>query len=172
MQTKIILAMCVSLLVAVGCSHKKHKAEEKAVETAANVNHTEYTTITFEKGQKELSEMNKHHLRQLAERAKSDGREVNEIKVLAWGDKEYSSDKSATGAEIKLADKRADMVKGFIKKDLEPKADIDEVNMAKKPSKWDELVENDTYKTKEAFQTEQMTSKASKAMVIYEFENQ
>lgn len=171
MQTKIILALCMSLFVAVGCSHRKNKkAEERAVQTATNVNTTEYTTITFDKGQKELSEMNKHHLRQLAEKAEADGRKIDEVKVLAWGDKEYSLEKSATKAEVNLAKTRADNVKKYLSTNLATDPDIDEVNMAKKPNMWDEMVRSDEYKTKEAFQTEQMTSKASKAMVIFEYE--
>ncbi len=172
MQTKFFLALCMSLFVAVGCSHRKEKkAEERAVHTAANVNATEYTTITFDKGEKELSEMNKHYLHQLTEKAANDGRKIEEIKILAWGDKEYSLEKKATKAEVNLAKNRAEKVKTYLEANMKKDADIDSVNMAKKPSMWDEMVRNEEYKTKEAFQTEQMTSKASKAMVIVEYES-
>jgi hypothetical protein len=170
MKTQIFLALCMSMLVAVGCSHRKEKKVENQMETAAVTHTTEYTTISFDRGQKDLSELNKHYLTQLAEKAEARGHKVEEIKVLAWGDKEYSENKSATTAEVDLAKTRAKNIKEYLQSNLPARSNIDSINMAKKPNKWDELIESDSYKAQEAFQTEHMTSKASKAMVIFEFE--
>ncbi len=130
-----------------------------------------------------MSETSKEHLKSLTTRAHKAGKPIEEIKVLAWSDKEYPDKvkgKASTG-EIILASERAQKIKSYLEVDLKESDDIDSFNMAKRPDLISKLFQNDEYDVKNAFEQSGTTAsrlddgsvsytKASKALVIIDYE--
>lgn len=174
-----LLAMSLMLLA---CSHQnKNRAPASDV---PQVEGTHYTAIEFEEGKTDLNEMSKNHLNSLAQKAARDGREIEEIIILAWADKEYpAKEEKASPSAIILAKERAQAVKDYFEEDLHSLEDIDSYNMAKRPHMMSKVFNNDDYTVKEAFEKSGTTgtrlpdgstsyTKASKALVIIEYANQ
>lgn len=178
----------LSLVFAAGCTSPS--AKKKSVETAQAkeekvpaVSGTYYTTVIFDKGKSSLSEASKNHLKELAARAHKRGKPIEEIKILAWSDKEYPDKvkgKASTG-DIILASERAQKIKNYLEDDLKESDDIDAFNMAKRPDLVSKLFRDDEYDVKTAFEQTGTTgtrlddgsvsyTKASKALVIIDYE--
>lgn len=194
MKSKMLLSMAlatVSLVFASGCSTdakkksqavKTAQAERQAAALSSQIGGTQYTTVEFEKGRTRLTPLSKKHLNELAAKAKRDSREIDEIKILAWADKEYPDRGSkATTAEVILAKERAESIRNYLEKDLHSDEEIDTFNMAKRPGLMSKLVYGEDYQVKEKVEQAGATktirddgsvsySKASKAMVIIDYE--
>jgi hypothetical protein len=177
MQTKIVLLICLSLFIAVGCSTRKHhpvaSVPDKTLVTMANVKAADYTTVEFKRGHRSLGPLSKEYLAELVQTAHQNGRKISNIKILAWGDRAYNEKKVASTNEIALANERANSIKKYLKDNLNTSESIDSYNMAKKPGLWSQLVKNDEFHTKEAFKNRapsSLESKASKAVVIMEYQ--
>lgn len=163
------------ILFAAGCSSSEKKSTE--------VMGTHYTTIEFDKGQSTLSREDKKLLQSLSKKAHDDNRKIEEIRILAWSDKEYPdpSKQSAPTSEIVLASNRANEIKEYLENDLSEYEDIDSYNMARRPDFLSKLLRDDEYAVKKAFEASGATgtkltdgrvsySKASKALVIIDYE--
>lgn len=187
MSSRIFLSVtmaAVSLIFATGCSHQaKKKSPDKTAVAAKEIGGTHYTTIEFKKGTTKLTEASKVNLNSLTTRAHRSGREIDEIKVLAWADQEYP-DKvhKAPTREVILAKERANNIKKYLSKELHESEDIEAFNMAKRPNLVSKLFKNEDYDVKEAFEQTGATgtrlndgsvsySKASKAIVIIDYED-
>ncbi len=178
----------LSLVFAAGCTSPA--AKKKSIETAQakeekvpTVPGTHYTTVDFDKGKSSLSQASKEHLKDLASRAHKKGKAIEEIKILAWSDKEYPDKvkgKASTG-DIILASERAQKIKSYLEDDLKESDDIDSFNMAKRPDLVSKLFRDDEYDVKTAFEQSGATgtrldngsvsyTKASKALVIIDYE--
>lgn len=197
MKSRMFMSLAfagVSLLMAVGCSTPVAK-KKPAVQTTASktttiteskapvVAGTEYTTILFPEGRASLDTLSKENLKALANKAHKSKKEINEIRILAWADKEYPDKVTgkASSKDIELASKRAQKIKDYLVSDLKEMEDIDAYNMAKRPNLLSKLLQNDEYAVKEAFETAGATgeklpdgsvsyTKASKAIVIIDYE--
>ncbi len=187
----VSLAMAtLSLVFAAGCTSPA--AKKKSVEAGEakeakvpTVPGTHYTTLVFDKGRSSLSEASKNHLRDLASRAHKAGKPIEEIKILAWADKEYPDKvkgRAATG-DIILASERAQKIKNYLEEDLKESEDIDAFNMARRPNLISKLFRDDEYEVKNAFEQSGATgsrlddgsvsyTKASKALVIIDYEGE
>jgi hypothetical protein len=178
----------LSLVFAAGCTSPS--AKKKSVETTKAkeekipaVSGTHYTTIVFDRGKSSLSEASKSHLKDLAARAHKNRKPIEEIKILAWSDKEYPDKmkgKASTG-DIILASQRAQKIKDYLEDDLKESDDIDAFNMAKRPDFVSKLLRDDEYDVKTAYEQSGTTgsrlddgsvsyTKASKALVIIHYE--
>jgi hypothetical protein len=191
MRSRMVVSLAMatmSLLFAAGCSTpvaKKKSAEEtKATEIQAPaVVGTHYTTIIFDPGKSSLDTLSREHLKELASRAQKTRKPIEEIKILAWADKEYPEkvNGKASTSDVMLASERARKIREYLEIDLKEMEDIDSYNMAKRPNLLSKLLKNEEYKVKNAFETSGATgselpdgsvsyTKASKAMVIIEYE--
>jgi hypothetical protein len=194
MSSRMIVSLALasmSLIFAAGCSTPAAK-KKSAGETASTkkeearapaVAGTQYTTVFFNKGKSSLDSVSKQHLKDLASKAHKADKEIEEIRILAWSDKEYPDKVSgkASTKEIILASERAQKIKDYLEEDLKEQEDIDSYNMAKRPDLMSKLFQNDEYKVKDAFETVGATgeklpdgsvsyTKASKAIVIIDYE--
>jgi hypothetical protein len=195
MSSRMLFSLALasmSLIFATGCSTPVAKkksttqtittTETKEVRAPAVVG-TEYTTVFFNKGRSSLDSMSKENLKHLISTAHKSKKDIEEIRILTWADKEYPdkvNGKPST-SEIILASDRAQKIKDYLEEDLKEMEDIDSYNMAKRPNLMSKLLQNDEYKVKEAFETSGATgdklpdgsvsyTKASKAIVIIDYE--
>lgn len=189
MNSRIIVSLTLasmSLLFATGCSSsaKKKSVESKTTEVEKPlVPGTHYTTIVFRPGKANLDSVSKENIRELTVKAHKQKKPIEEIRILAWSDKEYPDDvqEKASTKDIILATERAQKIKDFLEEDLKETDDIDAYNMAKRPNLVSKLFRNDEYEVKEAFESSGATgsklpdgsvsyTKASKALVIIDYE--
>lgn len=191
MNSRMLISLALaslSLVFAAGCTSPSAKKKSvKATETkeaqVPAISGTHYTTLIFDKGKSSLSETSKEHLRSLAARAHKAGKPIEEIKVLAWSDKEYPDKvkgKASTG-DIILASERAQEIRNYLEVDLKESEDIDSFNMARRPDLISKLFQDDEFEVKSAFEQSGATAsrlddgsvsytKASKALVIIDYE--
>lgn len=190
MATKMLLSLALattSLMFATGCSQspakKKSVADERVAKEAAQSMGSDYATVVFEKGQATLASSSKQNLKELAQKAHRSGKRIEEIRILAWSDKEYPDEVrgGATTSDIILATERAEKIRTFLEDDLGEAEDIDAYNMAKRPDLLSKILRDDEFAVKSAFETSEATAarlpsgelsytKAGKAMVIINYE--
>lgn len=169
---------------AVACSSTK-KADVDAVsptaQAAAKSGASHYAVISFEKGSNTLTAESQQALRQIAKLA-NDGRDVDEIKILSWGDMEMpAKDTRLPKREVDLAERRADSIEDYLEDTLKVSADIDGHNMAKRPNALARMFNTDDNNIKKIFETQgavpvegqtlsSLSDKASQAVVLVETE--
>ncbi len=135
-----------------------------------------FVVISFPKGSSSLSESNKMKIEKLTSSAQKKG-EIEEIKVLAWADKDYpSAGQHAARSDIQLADRRADMIKNYIEDSLNTDADVDSHNMAKRPMVLSKYLKTDDYQIKSHIESNQeakefLDNRDSKAVIMVEYED-
>jgi hypothetical protein len=189
MKHSLFTTLAAILLVSsVGCSSKKKEKLNKS-ETAGSAAVTvpsqvsespHYASIAFDKGETRLSAMDKRSLQDLAHKVRQSGKDIDDIKILTWADKEYGPGRvpaEASNSDIILARQRAESIKRYIQEDLMEDEDIDFYNMAQKPGPLSRFFKTDEATVKQAFQQNKddnmlSESLASKALVIIEYENQ
>lgn len=123
----------------------------KAYEDVANKNNASFVTeIVFNKQSSELSSDGKSQLEDILKAAKGRGK-IDEIKVLAWADGEYPV-KGAKGNDArKLADERAQEIKGYIE-DNTRNIDLDLHNMAERPYVVQEMLKTSDARVKKSLE--------------------
>jgi len=193
MKLKRIAIAALLSLTAVACSsHKTEKVEKtaavehpakttEAVQQATDNSGAYYAVLQFDKGTQRLSEESKKDLREFVASAKREGREIDDIKILAWADREYpATGVKLTDRDVKIATERSKSIEKFLKDDLNTDGDYETYNMAKRPNKVSEFFKGDDYKTKRIFErtgaapsgTDMqafMNSKASKALIMLDY---
>ncbi len=189
-QNKLsIIFTSAGIALVLGCSHANHAKQEmvhdikqaaaapvvKAVAPGA-----EYAVVQFEKGSHALSQSGRDELNRMTQPGANQGRKIEDIKVLAWADREYPVEGTkATKRDVSLADDRADVIKKYITNEMHSNASVDKHNMAKRPGFFSELVKTDDYKLKKNLQngtaeanSEKLFSgsKESKAIVLITYQ--
>ena len=181
---KLIIGLSLLVTFLVSCSSDKKKKKEVTEAPATQVaGGTHYTTVEFNKGKAGLTEESKAHLNELCLRAHNSRKQIEEIRILAWADKEYPNkvESKTKNKDVILASERAQKIRDYLEEDLKEENDIDAYNMAKRPDLLSKLLRNDEYDVKEAFETSGTTAtrladgstsytKASKAIVIVDYE--
>lgn len=198
MRSRMLVSLALAsmgLIFAAGCTTpaaKKKSAYQNSATAAPTtvekartpaVVGTEYTTVFFNKGRASLDSLSKQHLKDLISNAHKTRKEIDEIRILTWADKEYPDkvNGKASTSDIILASERAQKIRDYLEQDLKEMEDIDSYNMAKRPNLMSKLLQNDEYKVKEAFESSGATgdklpdgsvsyTKASKAIVIIDYE--
>jgi outer membrane protein OmpA-like peptidoglycan-associated protein len=123
----------VSFIILMGCSHHDEANSPTPLVSASSVEVANYTTLAFSKGSSELNAETRAQLDTFALGALRDGREIRDIKVLAWADKEYPVRSNKSGRkDVELAQKRNAVIKRYLREDLHAENDIDLYNMASK----------------------------------------
>jgi hypothetical protein len=186
---RVIAAFTLTLIVA-GCSSNETSTTKVAnkqdrgqtSEAVARTNGEYFTVLEFDKRTQRLNEKSKRDLREFVASAQKNGREIDDIRILAWADREYPG----TGAklndrEVKIAKERTESIEKYLKDDLNTDGNYATYNMAKRPNKVSEFFRGDDYKTKRVFEktgaapagselTAFMSSKASKAVIMVDYE--
>lgn len=187
----LVFTLFLLLLFSCSSTHKTHEAKIKEVESTktaeavAKTHGSYYTILEFDKGTTTLNESNKKALKEFIKKAEQDGRDLDQIKILSWADREYP-DKAAvvSAADIKVANNRTESIEKYFKNVLDVNPGFATYNMAKRPSKISELLHTDDYKTKNIFlKTGAMPSsakqgdlatlmnrKARKALIMVEYQ--
>ncbi len=145
------LVFLILSLALYACSHKEEgKRVENSGIAAEGFEGSHYTAVQFDRGQSVLNEANKKYLNELAKKASRTGREIDEIKILAWADREYPAEGEKTKTrDVILANERANVIRKFMKDGLNASEPFDIFNMAKKPGKMDELLKDEEFRVKE-----------------------
>lgn len=175
-----VLIMSTALF---NCASSKHQASDITYQNsstsraAAMSGGSEFAVIEFDKGSYALSEKGRATLQKVAHAEKKD---IGEIKVLAWADREYpETGIKAEKQQVNLADDRASVIKAYLKDDLKTDADIDKHNMAQRPGAFAELIKSEDFKIKSNFENsgaaptnsspDILSTKVSKAIVVIEY---
>jgi outer membrane protein OmpA-like peptidoglycan-associated protein len=172
---QFIILICL-MLVACASRPEKHSSNDQPKQVASIS--SRYTTLAFGPGSTKLTRLNKSALNELAREVAGEGREINEVRVLAWADKEYAEAKRRLKSDERLAKRRAEVVEEYLRHELSTTERIETINMAKGHEKLDQE-DNDT---KEAMDDVGVTSsvlpngeisytKASKAIVIIDYKD-
>ena len=187
MKNSMITLTVLSTILLAGCASPRRQASEITTResatsrAAAMSGGSEFAVVEFEKGSYALTSEGRATLQKVANITKNEGRDVNEIKVLAWADREYPADGSrANSRDVNLADDRASVIKTYLKDDLNADMDVDKHNMAQRPGSFSELVKTDDYKIKNNFEnsgaapttanTDDLRTKVSKAIIVIKYE--
>ena len=192
MKLKVIVIAALMSTLSVGCS--SHKTEEvravktkevvKPAQTVTENNGAYYAVLSFDKGTQILSEASKKDLKEFVVSAQREGREIGDIKILAWPDREYpATSVRLTDRDVKMASQRSEAIEKYLKDDLNTKGDYETYNMAKRPNKVSEFFHGDDYKTKRFFERSTanpggsdmqafMNSKASKALIMLNYKEE
>jgi hypothetical protein len=193
--TKIASALILTAVVA-SCSSTKdndghrgkeisaHHAEAKKAPVITNNNGEYYAVLEFDKGTQRLSDASKRDLREFIASAQKEGKTIDDIKILAWADKEYpAKEMRLSDRDVKMANERSKSIEKYLKDDLNTDGNYATYNMAKRPNKVSEFFRGDDYKTKRIFEksgaapagsqiTSFMNSKASKALIMVDYEQE
>jgi hypothetical protein len=166
--------------------------ESAAVTTTGTTNATAvaqndgayYAVLEFKKGTQRLSDASKRELKEFIASAQREGKAIDDIKILAWADKEYpAKDTKLPSRDVKIANARSEAIEKYLKDDLNTDGNYATYNMAKRPNKVSEFFRGDDYKTKKIFErsgaapagttmTAFMNSKASKALIMVDYEDE
>lgn len=147
-------SISIFLLLSLGlssCSHKEEKKNAPEGIAQEGMEGSHYTALQFDRGRSVLNDANKKYLNELARKASRTGREISEIKILAWADREYPGRKNekAKTRDVILANERAKVIREFIRDDLNTNEPIDVFNMAKKPGLIDQITKDEEYLVKQ-----------------------
>lgn len=186
----ITVAALFATALSVGCSHTPASKDvlvrevdhtQASATVAAVLPESEYAVVKFQKGSYELSDSSRQEINRITIRSLSGGRKINEIKVLAWADREYPHQGTkANSKDVLLAGDRADVITSYIKNGLHSVAKVDEHNMAKRPGFLSELVKSEDFKLKNNLENSGFTKnrstnpflgkKESKGLVLITYE--
>ncbi len=156
--SRATLSICsllgLSVVVGFGCAHdnngQKTSSENTAGIQTAGVNSkarfARVAKIDFAKGTYALTSTEKTEISKLVKTARENGK-IDEIKILAWADRDTVGGRKATEAERNLAANRVKAVRAFIRENLDWK-DIDTHNMAEQPSALDRIFKTDDFELK------------------------
>ncbi len=185
MKTLASFLLLISFLFS--CTHKAPVSRSVTNQDIAQdaFERNPYAALEFPKGKSGLSEMNKKYLNEFARKAARSGKEIQEIKVLAWSDKEYpgQSKVKASVKDILLANARANTIREYIRGDLNTRTQIDVFNMAKKPDLLSSLTKSEDYRVKENVEVSGVSAtrlpsgqtsytKAGKVLVIIDYKDE
>lgn len=151
-------------------------------QAAAKNNGEYYAVLEFDKGTQRLSDASKRDLREFAASALRDGREIDDIRILSWADKEYpQSGAKLSDRDVKIANERAKSIEKYLKEVLKTDANYATYNMAKRPNKVSEFFRADDFKTKRIFEKSGsspagtnmdnfVSSKAGKSLIMVDYQ--
>ncbi len=159
------------------------KTTNKAMSTSEDPD-AYYSVVEFDRGSKNLNDRSRRSIRTFIEKAKKSGKEFDDIKIMAWADKEYPSQGMALDKkDVTIASERSESIERFLKKDLATDGDFATYNMAKRPNKMSEFLKSDDFETKKTFEVSGsaptaesselatfMNNKSSKALIMVDYE--
>lgn len=183
----ILLMSCSSKIPQKPASKDKITArpqETVSVESKLLANELEsswVTEIKFDRQTANISGKDRDHLKELHNKALKKG-QIEEIKVISWGDQEYPSvhEKKLSEEQEKLVEKRNATLKNYLKT-IEDKAEVETISMASRPSTLNKWFSSDDARIKKSLETAgipntdttvKVPGKASKSIVIFIMEEE
>ncbi len=168
---KQFLKSLTFLILAMACSsHKKMNAFSPSEHHLPKNDLMEFATIEFDRGEIQLSEMDRIHLNELLSKIDVSGKMVDDIKILTWSDRATKKDTDASNTEIILARQRAESIKSYLNNGLKEDEEIDFYNMAENPERFNRYMERKGVSVGEAFKSEGGTTNPSgRGLVIIEY---
>lgn len=139
------------------------------------------TEIEFNRQKANISGKDRDQLKELHNKALKKG-DIEEIKVISWGDQEYPSvhEKKLSEEQEKLVEKRNTTLKNYLKT-IENEAEVETISMASRPSTLDKWLSSDDARIKKSLETAgipntdttvKVPGKASKSIVIFIMEEE
>lgn len=105
--------------------------------------------VSFEKNTDRLSDFQKTEIKNAINEASQKGK-IDEVKILAWSDKEYPAEKGKQSKDdINLAKNRIRHLKSYLKDELKV-SDVDTYNMTERPNALEKLFNTSDAKIKNA----------------------
>ena len=151
----------------------KTQASMEAKQLAAEQNSQLVTEITFKKGSDKLTPMSRKKLEKLLSTVK-DSRQIDEIKVVSWGDQGYPSKevRKLPKNQLQIAEARNQTIKSFIKTHTK-NLPVECHNMAERHSTLNSIWGGSDARIKKSLEangltSNGMTAKASHAIVFIE----
>jgi hypothetical protein len=142
----LIRAICFSVLFATFDVHAVVTRETERA--AAKLGAAVVGEVEFDKNDAEINEIGKHDLDDLIRDTGTSSDSIQEIRVIAWSDREYPKSKGLyTREDIELAKLRANKVKEYLAKNLKTKK-IVTFNMADRPNALQSMFNTTGAKTK------------------------
>jgi transposase InsO family protein len=190
MKLKITAIAALLSITAVSCSSPKTNEKKavtgpskasQAVRPVADNKGAYYAVLKFDKGTQRLNDASKKDLKDFIASAQREGRTIDDIKILAWPDREYpAAGVRLTDRDVKIATQRFKSIEKYLKDDLNTIGNYETYNMAKRPNKVSDFVKGDDYKTKRIFERSGaaqtgsdmqafVNSKASKALIMIDY---
>lgn len=103
--------------------------------------------VSFDKNSDKLTDAQKAEIRAAVQEAAQKGK-IDEVKILAWSDKEYPSENGKqTKEEVGLAKNRIKHLQAFLKDELKVKS-VDTHNMAERPNSLEKMFNTGDAKVK------------------------
>lgn len=141
---KVLIPVLVALAVSITA-----QAWTTTQDAADRMGAAQVKEISFDKNSDKLTDMQKTELRNAVNEAAQKGK-IDEVKVLAWSDKEYPAEKGKQSKDdVNLAKNRLKNLKAFLKDELKVK-DIDAHNMTERPNALEKLLNTSDAKVKNA----------------------
>ena len=177
-----LLASCSSTNPHTAQAPHKEPVILQTPQTVAKTNSEYYVVLNFDKGNQRLSEASKRDLREFVASAQRDGRNIDDIKILSWADKEYPKDGTKlSDRDVRIANDRNKSIEKYLKDDLKTDGSYATYNMAKRPNKINEFFKADDYKTKRIFERKGsapagtnidnfVASKVGKSLIMVDYE--
>lgn len=180
-----LIVLFAAITLGAGCASLRHRDSmatsndssiPATVNAAAEENATHVTEISFAKDSSELTEEARRSLVSIIDAARI-SRSIEDVKILAWADREYPSTriKKLSTGERDLAENRTRVIKDFLNAHFDL-ADIDTVNMAKRPNTVQRWLRTDNARLKQAMEVagirdtdspnDARAAKASRAVVM------
>lgn len=166
----LTLMAILSLILVSSCSsaNKEDELTKAPVETVKN----DIATLEFDEGEAKLSEMDRLNLNELAIKAASEGKVVDDIKILTWADRKIANENDATNSEIILAKRRADAIKKYIQINLPAEEDIVFYNMAESPERYSNFLKRKGISVEQALnEGGKVNGQDGRGLVIIEYQN-
>ncbi len=124
--------MFTPIVVALGFALGAH-AWTTTQDAADRMGAAQVKEVSFDKTADRLTDAQKKEIRDAIAEVGQKGK-IDEVRVLAWSDKEYPSENGKqTKQEVDLAKNRLKHLKAFLKDELKVK-DVDTYNMAERPN--------------------------------------
>jgi hypothetical protein len=140
------MKMFTPVLVAIAFAVSAH-AWTTMQDAADRLGATKVKEVSFDKNSDKLTEAQKSEIRTMIQEATQKGK-IDEVKVLAWSDKEYPSENGKqTKEEVGLAKNRVAYIKSFLKEELKVKS-VDTHNMAERPNSLEKMFNTSDAKVK------------------------
>jgi hypothetical protein len=171
MNPRMLLSLALatmSLVFATGCARdaKKKSADPIAADPTEARGQTpaaEYASLEFRPRSDQLTEQGRRQLTQFTSQVRYSGRNVQNIKILAWPDLEVKTPEGRMpAAEVVLANDRASIIKQQMREELNLRGKFVSYNMAR---------QNLPNASKEVLGRIDPSSRTSRAIVIVEYED-
>ena len=165
------LLLSFSILFISSCSSAIKDDQESKPKVASTRVTNDIATIEFDNGEAILSETDRINLNELAVKFTTEGKIIDDIKILTWADRKIETENEATNSELILARKRADAIKKYLEVNLPAEEDIVFYNMAESPERYSNFLKRKGVSVEQALKEDgKVNSPDGRGLVIIEYQ--